>query len=116
MLKYLVLAAIVALPLLLPDRPIFGNWPALFCAVDPFRTIFTFFLSGSILVATILIVLALFFNRFFCRYLCFYGALLTICTRTGLLRRMTGRRIAPKLEEEVVKEEQEAKGEVEVPD
>ena len=114
--KYLMLAAIVALPLLSPDRPVFGNWPALFCAVDPFRTIFTFFLSGSILVATILIVLALFFNRFFCRYLCFYGALLTICTKTGLLRRMTGRRLARKLEEEVVKEEQEAKGEVEVAD
>jgi len=60
--------------------------------VDPFHTIFTLFLSGSLIVAGVTILLAIFIRRFFCRYLCFYGAALAIFSRLALWSRISGTR------------------------
>ncbi|MBN1434548.1 4Fe-4S binding protein [Candidatus Fermentibacterales bacterium] len=81
-LKYVVLAGVVLLPLLVLGGPR-GTWPAIFCTVDPFHTIFSLFLVGSLWVAVVLIVVSLLWQRFFCRHFCFYGAVLTLVCRAA---------------------------------
>lgn len=66
------------------------NWRAPFCSIDPFHTIFTLFLSGSLVIAGITIILAIFIRRFFCKYLCFYGVALSIFSRFALWTRCKG--------------------------
>ncbi len=64
---------------------------ALFCSIDPFHTIFSFFMVGSFTVAIITVVFLIFFPRFFCKYLCFYGAILSFLGRIGLWKRILRR-------------------------
>ncbi|MCD4707716.1 MAG: 4Fe-4S binding protein [Candidatus Sabulitectum sp.] len=92
-LKYLstfILIALIAVILL--DR--FGvvslKWSAPFCAIDPFHTIFTLFLSGNMIIAGVTIILAIFIRRFFCRYFCFYGAAQSLFAKLTLWNRIKG--------------------------
>jgi hypothetical protein len=62
---------------------------AFFCRFDPFHSIFSFFLVGSFTAAVAAACFLLFFPRFFCKYLCFYGAILSFLGRTGLWNRIT---------------------------
>ena len=62
---------------------------AFFCRYDPFHTIFSFFIVGSFTVAIVTISILIFFPRFFCKYLCFYGAILSFLGRVGLWKRLT---------------------------
>jgi hypothetical protein len=68
------------------------GWPAPFCSIDPFHTIFTLFLSGSLVIAGVTIILSIFIRRFFCKYLCFYGAAQSILARLTLWNRIKGNR------------------------
>ena len=56
------------------------------------NTIFTLFLTGSLIIAGATILLSIFVKRFFCRYLCFYGAALTILGKLRLYSRIRGMR------------------------
>ena len=87
--KY-VLSLLFFLALFLAGRGTFGRIiPAsLWCRVDPFHTIFSFFLVGSIAGGVALLVAAIFLPRFFCRYLCFYGAVLSVLGRVGMYPRL----------------------------
>ena len=108
-LKYLVLIGLVAY-LTACAHGVFaeGPWPAFFCRVDPFHTIFTGFLVGSLWVAGVTILLAIFLGRFFCKYLCFYGALLSLLSRLRLWRLISGpSTVAADAEEEIATEERE---------
>ncbi len=49
---------------------------SLFCLVDPFHTVFSFFAIGSLVAGVALMAACVLLPRFFCRYLCFYGAIL----------------------------------------
>ena len=62
---------------------------AFFCRYDPFHTIFSFFIVGSFTGAIVTISILVFFPRFFCKYLCFYGAILSFLGRVGLWKRFT---------------------------
>ena len=108
-LKYLVLAGLVALLTLLAHGSFYeGHWPALFCSIDPFHTIFTFFLVGSLWLAGLTVLLSILLGRFFCKYLCFYGALLSLLSRLRLWRLITGpSKVAADAEEEMETEERE---------
>jgi len=53
---------------------------------------FTLFLSGSLVIAGITMILAIFVRRFFCRYLCFYGAALYLFSKLRLWSRIKGTR------------------------
>ena len=64
---------------------------AFFCKYDPFHTIFSFFIVGSFTGAIATLSVLVFFPRFFCKYLCFYGAILSFLGRVGLWKRFTGR-------------------------
>ena len=64
---------------------------AFFCRYDPFHTIFSFFIVGSFFGAIATLSILVFFPRFFCKYLCFYGAILSFLGRVGLWKRFTGR-------------------------
>ncbi|MCK5117530.1 MAG: 4Fe-4S binding protein [Candidatus Aegiribacteria sp.] len=64
---------------------------AFFCRLDPFHTIFSFFIVGSFIVAIVTLSILVFFPRFFCKYLCFYGAILSFLGRVGLWKRFAGR-------------------------
>lgn len=66
---------------------------AYFCSIDPFHTIFSFFIVGSFTIAITTITILIFFPRFFCKYLCFYGAILSFLGRIGLWRRITHKRL-----------------------
>ncbi|MBN2587960.1 MAG: 4Fe-4S binding protein, partial [Candidatus Fermentibacteraceae bacterium] len=73
-----------------------GYFPALapeafFCRIDPFHTIFSFFMVGSFTIGVATIAVLIFFPRFFCKYLCFYGAILSFLGRVGLWKRITHR-------------------------
>ncbi len=73
------------------------GWPALFCIIDPFHSAYSLFLTGSVAIAVIAISLSILFGRFFCRYFCFYGAVLSLACRAGLwtrLCRLGGRKAA----------------------
>ena len=62
---------------------------AFFCRYDPFHTIFSLFIVGSFIGAIGTISFLIFFPRFFCKYLCFYGAILSFLGRVGLWKRFT---------------------------
>jgi polyferredoxin len=104
-LKYVILVGLVAW-LVFGASPKAGQWEALFCRYDPFRTVFSLFVSGSLILAGIMMVLSMFIRRFFCRYLCFYGALLSIFNRAHLMRRFKRREPAPGEEAEVDSDEE----------
>ncbi len=89
-MSHVVLFALIAAILLNRYGVISMAWKAPFCAVDPFHTMFTLFLFGSLVIAGATILLAIFIRRFFCRYLCFYGAALAIFSRLSLWSRITG--------------------------
>lgn len=93
-LSYVVLFALIAVILLNRYGVISLNWRAPFCRIDPFHTMFTLFLSGSLVAAGVTIILAVFIRRFFCRYLCFYGAALSLFARLRLWNRLTGKKEA----------------------
>jgi hypothetical protein len=65
---------------------------ALLCQIDPFHTVFTFFMLGSFFGGVALLVGLIFLPRFFCQYLCFYGTVLSFLGRARLFRRLTGKR------------------------
>jgi hypothetical protein len=93
--KYALAVLFTAAVVLAAKGVLDTRWPSLFCLVDPFHTVFTLFTTGLMMTAVILIVLAVFSGRFFCRYFCFYGALLGLTCRAGLwtrLCRLGGRR------------------------
>ncbi len=89
-LSKIILFLLIAVILLNRFDIISLKWTAPFCAIDPFHTIFTLFLSGSLIVAGLTIILAIFIRRFFCRYLCFYGAALAIVARLALWNKIKG--------------------------
>jgi len=60
---------------------------AFFCRYDPFHTIFSFFIIGSFTGAIVAMSILVFFPRFFCKYLCFYGAILSFMSRIELWKR-----------------------------
>ena len=64
---------------------------AFFCRYDPFHTIFSLFMVGSFIGAIVMISVLTFFPRFFCKYICFYGAILSFLGRVGLWKRFTRR-------------------------
>lgn len=89
--RFVVLGALVAVLLLNRYGMLQTPWPAVFCRLDPFHTIFTLFLTGSMVVAGVTLLLSIFIRRFFCRYLCFLGAALSIFSPLRLFSRITGR-------------------------
>ncbi len=89
-LSKVVLFALIAMILLNRFGVISMRWSVPFCSIDPFHTIFTLFLSGSLIVAGITILLAIFIRRFFCKYLCFYGAAQAILSKLTLWNRIKG--------------------------
>ncbi len=89
-LSTVILFALIALILLNRFELISLRWSTPFCAVDPFHTIFTLFLSGSLVIAGLTILLAIYVRRFFCRYLCFYGAAQAILARLALWNKIKG--------------------------
>ena len=90
--KYVLTVAFIG-ALILAGKGFFGRIiPAsLFCQIDPFHTIFSYFLVGSFTVAITFLCLMTFFPRFFCKYLCFYGAVLSVLGRTRLWSRIRRR-------------------------
>ncbi len=91
-LNHVILFGLIAAILLNRYGIISLKWNAPFCQIDPFHTIFTLFLSGSLIIAGVTILLSIFVKRFFCRYLCFYGAALTILGKLRLYSRIRGMR------------------------
>ncbi len=89
-LSTVILFALITAILLNRFDVISLRWSAPFCAIDPFHTIFTLFLSGSLTVAGLTIILAVFIRRFFCKYLCFYGAALALLAKLALWNRIKG--------------------------
>ena len=89
-LSKVILFALIATILLNRFGVISMRWSVPFCSIDPFHTIFTLFLSGSLIVAGITILLAIFIRRFFCKYLCFYGAAQAILAKLTLWNRIKG--------------------------
>lgn len=90
--RFVVLGGLVAILLLNRFGMLETPWPAVFCRLDPFHTIFTMFLSGSVIVAGVTLLLSVFIRRFFCRYLCFLGAALSLFTPLRLYSRITGKK------------------------
>jgi polyferredoxin len=86
--KYFLAVLFTAAVILAARGVLDTRWPSLFCLVDPFHTVFTMFATGILTVAVVLIVLAVFSGRFFCRYFCFYGAILGLACRAGLWTRL----------------------------
>lgn len=82
------LAIIFVVSLILAGKGFFGNIiPAsLFCQIDPFHTIFSYFMIGSFAGAIAAIIVLIFYPRLFCKYLCFYGAILSLLGRIRLWR------------------------------
>ncbi len=80
------------------------SWQAPFCTIDPFHTIFTLFLSGSLVVAGITIILSIFIRRFFCKYLCFYGVALSLFSRLALWNKFKGSKESVVVQEDSDKE------------
>lgn len=93
--RFVVLGAVLTILLLSRHGLLSTSWPAVFCRFDPFHTIFTLFLTGSLMVAGITIILSIFVRRFFCRYLCFMGAALSLFTPLRLYSRITGTTQSP---------------------
>ena len=91
-MSHVMLLGIIALILMNRYGVIDLSWRAPFCYIDPFHTMFTLFLSGSLVIAGITMILAIFVRRFFCRYLCFYGAALSLCSKLRIWSRIKGTR------------------------
>lgn len=89
-MSYVILFGLIVVILLNRFGVVNLSWQAPFCQIDPFHTIFTLFLSGSLIVAGIMIILSIFVRRFFCRYLCFYGAALNLFSHIRLWSRIKG--------------------------
>jgi|GEM_PF-499685 len=89
---FIVLASSGYFPGLAPE--------AFFCNIDPFHTIFSFFVVGSLTAAIIAICVLIFFPRFFCKYMCFYGAILSFLGRIGLWNRIVHKRLPKSCEDE----------------
>lgn len=89
--KY-VLTVVFIGALILAGKGFFGRIiPAsLFCQIDPFHTIYSYFIVGSFTGAIASLCFMIFFPRFFCKYLCFYGAVLSILGRVRLWARIRG--------------------------
>ncbi|RKZ08293.1 hypothetical protein DRQ25_09445 [Candidatus Fermentibacteria bacterium] len=88
--KYLLMVMFFGFLLLVSSGQFASIVPqAFFCRYDPFHTIFSFFIVGSFIGAIVTISLLVFFPRFFCKYLCFYGAILSFFGRVGLWKRFT---------------------------
>ncbi len=89
--KYVLTVAFIG-ALILAGKGFFGKIiPAsLFCQIDPFHTIYSYFIVGSFTGAIISLCLMVFFPRFFCKYLCFYGAVLSVLGRVRLWARIRG--------------------------
>jgi len=92
--RFVVLGSLVTVLLLNRFGMIQTPWPAVFCKLDPFHTIFTLFLSGSVIVAGVTLLLSIFVRRFFCRYLCFLGAALSLFAPLRLYSRLMGKKQA----------------------
>ncbi len=93
--RAVIFATFVTLVVLAGAGALRVPWPALFCSIDPFHTVFSVFLTGSFLLGILVVALSVLWGRFFCRYLCFYGFVLGLACRAGLwthLRRITRRR------------------------
>lgn len=90
--RFVVLGGLVTVLLLNRYGMIQSQWPALFCRLDPFHTIFTLFLTGSMIAAGVTLLLSVFVRRFFCRYLCFLGAALSLFAPLRIYSRITGRK------------------------
>ncbi len=90
--RFVVLGAVVTLLLLIRSGTVSVPWPAVFCRLDPFRPIFTLFLSGSAVAAGVTLILSVFVRRFFCRYLCFMGAALSLFSPLRLYSRIRGKK------------------------
>jgi hypothetical protein len=90
--KYVLAVAFIG-ALILTGKGFFGRIiPAsLFCQIDPFHTIFSYFIVGSFTGAIASLCLLTFFPRFFCKYLCFYGAVLSVLGRARLWARISRR-------------------------
>lgn len=102
-MKYLILLALVLFLILARTQNTGEIWPAYFCRIDPFHTIFSFFLVGNFYIGVLTILLSLLFGRFFCRYFCFYGAIQTIACRFGAWSGI--RRLFSKKTERICKDE-----------
>ncbi len=89
--KYFLTVAFVG-ALILAGKGLLGRIiPAsLFCQIDPFHTIYSYFIVGSFTGAIASLCFMVFFPRFFCKYLCFYGAVLCILGRVRLWARIRG--------------------------
>lgn len=68
---------------------------AFFCRYDPFHTIFSFFMIGSFAGAIAAMSILVFFPRIFCKYICFYGAILSFLSRIELWKRLTRKHPSP---------------------
>ncbi len=90
--RFVVLGALLTVLLLNRFEMMHSQWPAVFCRIDPFHTIFTLFLTGSMMAAGVTLLLSVFVRRFFCRYLCFLGAALSLLTPLRLYSRITGKK------------------------
>jgi len=88
--RYLIAILFFGFIILLSSGQFESSVPiAFFCKIDPFHTIFSFFIVGSFVSAIATISILVFFPRFFCKYLCFYGAILSFLGRIGLWNRFT---------------------------
>ncbi|NOQ22376.1 MAG: 4Fe-4S binding protein [Candidatus Aegiribacteria sp.] len=88
--RYLLGIAFFSFLLLVSSGQFESSIPtAFFCKYDPFHTIFSFFIVGSFVGAIAAMAILVFFPRFFCKYLCFYGAILSFLGRIGLWKRFT---------------------------
>jgi hypothetical protein len=90
--RFVVLGALVTVLLLNRFGAIQIPWPAIFCRLDPFHTIFTLFLAGSMVTAGVTLLFSVFIRRFFCRYLCFLGAALSLFSPLRLYSRIRGKK------------------------
>ncbi len=93
-LKYLLVILFIGFAMLITS----GYFPKIalqpfFCNIDPFHTVFSLFVVGSLAAAVISMSFLIFFPRFFCKYLCFYGAILSFFGRVGLWNRINSMRL-----------------------
>ncbi len=92
--RYLLAILFFGLIVLISSGQFESSTPtAFFCEIDPFHTIFSFFIVGSFVGAIATMSILVFFPRFFCKYICFYGAILSFLGRIGLWKRLTRKHI-----------------------
>ncbi len=94
--RYLLAVLFLGLIVLTGSGQFEGLKPAaFFCRYDPFHSLFSFFLVGSFAGVIAALSILTFFPRFFCKYLCFYGAILSFLGRIGLWKRLTHKEHPP---------------------